>query len=159
MSRQLAKAYFCPEHSFARVLLRRAQSGTHVKSEAWADLRKAVARDREMQCRARGLWLMVLVALAVVNVLALCAGGLLLSLRRAEARCGVGYAPQEGGGARGVGYAAQGATRTLYFEARHLASLHIETTRGDIEVVLAPPEARLAGPDVAGGLPHLTASS
>ncbi len=84
---RLVKDYFCEQHNFARLLLRRPAVATHVKSHLWQDLREASTLDRQSKyCRqlCSRSWLVVA---AVLNVVAIMLAAYFLPLVAKEQRC------------------------------------------------------------------------
>eukprot|EP01043_Picozoa_sp_COSAG02_P035235 COSAG02_NODE_2510_length_8629_cov_2.483236_3_plen_1353_part_00 len=84
---RLVKDYFCENHNFARLLLRRPAVATHVKSHLWQDLREASTLDRQGKyCRqlCSRSWLAVA---ALLNIVAIMLAAYFLPLVAREQRC------------------------------------------------------------------------
>eukprot|EP01047_Picozoa_sp_COSAG01_P056891 COSAG01_NODE_6507_length_3628_cov_8.683196_2_plen_554_part_00 len=86
-SDRLVRHFFCPQHNFQRLLLRRPTLGVQVKSHVWKDLRETAILDRQHRINHRWCARCWLCVCGVGNVLVLLLALFLGALSVMEGRC------------------------------------------------------------------------
>ena len=120
-SDRLIRGYFCEQHNFTRLLMKRPTVATHIKSHLWRDLREASLLDRQHKYNRRLCARSGLFVCTVLNIIAIILAVFFLPLVVKEIRC-----------------ASLSATssHSFAFNLSQIDALRIETTRGKVSTRL-----------------------
>ena len=114
---RLVKDYFCENHNFSRILLKRPTVGTHVKTHLWQDLREATTLDRQHKHGRILCYRSLLIVALILNICAILIASFYLPLLAKTQRCAL---------------LGSTATHTFSFNVSELDELRVEATRGTV---------------------------
>ena len=121
---RLVRDYFCEYHNFTRLMVRRPNQGTQIKSHVWQDLRLASTLDRQHKYCRQLCYRSWLVVAAVLNVVAILLAVYFLPLVAKEQRCAA------------LSYSA--SYGPFSFNVTELDVLQIESGRGVVTAQVRP---------------------